>query len=94
LAICNKHASLPAKNRKKFPLIAAKLGRFIIDDFSLYLTNTQTKQRKSENEENKFYRIGYRSLSSTLYIPSNKFTRTEESTTCMSVVGTTFGAKR
>jgi len=40
---------------------AAKLGHFIINDFLLYLTNTQTRQQKSENGEKKFYRIVYSS---------------------------------
>jgi len=32
---------------------AAKLGHFIINDFFLHVTNTQTKQQKSENEGKK-----------------------------------------
>jgi len=36
-----------------FPIFAAKLGHFIINDFFLYVTNTQTKLWKLENEEKK-----------------------------------------
>jgi len=46
-------------NKDFFPFFAAKLGHFIINYFFLYVTNTQTKQQKSENEEKKFDRIGY-----------------------------------
>jgi len=45
-----------------FFIFADKLGHLTIDDFFLYVTNTQAYQRKMENffvsEENKFYRIG------------------------------------
>jgi len=34
-------------------IFSAKLGHFIINDFFPYVTNTQTKQQKFENEEKK-----------------------------------------
>ncbi len=46
-------------NKEFFCFLAAKLGHFIIDDFFPYARNTQTKQQKLENQEKKFYRIGY-----------------------------------
>jgi len=34
-----------------FPFWAIKLGRFMANSFFQYLSNTQSYQRKSENEE-------------------------------------------
>jgi len=38
-------------NKEFFCFLHAKLGHFIINDFFLYVTNTQTKQQKLENVE-------------------------------------------
>jgi len=46
-------------NDESLCFFVAKLGHFTISDFLYMLQNTQTKQQKSENEEKKFYRIGY-----------------------------------